>query len=106
PEFRITERWYFESLRQDYDPETNTLRRDTVPGFRRAPDWSAGAALTSKVHFTWTYPKSRKLQAVRHVLTPSAGLSYRPDQSTEISGPFGPNGTPGSYSPFDMGIYG
>jgi len=106
PEFRSTERWYFESLRQGYDPESNTLLRDTVPGFRRTADWNAGAVLTSKVHVTYTYPKSRKLQAVRHVLTPSAGLSYRPDQGTEITGPFGPNGTPGSYSPFDLGIYG
>ncbi len=105
PEFRITDRWYFRTLEQRLDPTDDVVVRDTVPGFARAPDWSVGATMTSKLYLTYTY-RGKWLKAIRHVLTPSAGLSYRPDQSTEITGPFGPSGTPGSYSPFDIGIYG
>jgi hypothetical protein len=33
-------------------------------------------------------------------------VSYQPDFSTEITGPYGTNGATGSYSPYDIGIYG
>jgi hypothetical protein len=105
PEFRITDRWYFRTIQQSLAPDTNLVIRDTIPGFARAPNWSLGATLTSKVFFMYTY-KGGPIKAIRHVLTPTAGLTFRPDQSTEITGPFGPNGTPGTYSPFDIGIFG
>lgn len=106
PEVRLTERWYFKTLELDYDAETNSTRRDTVSGFARAPDVSAGATLTSKVFFMYTYKDGSRIKAIRHVITPTAGFQYRPDQSTELTGPYGPNGNVVSYSPFDIGIYG
>ncbi len=106
PEFRVTDRWYFKTLEQSYDPETNAARRDTVSGFARATDWNAGATLTSKVYFMYTYKDGGRIKAIRHVLTPTAGFQYRPDQSTDITGPFGPDGSFITYSPFDIGVYG
>ncbi|MCW5898942.1 MAG: LPS-assembly protein LptD [Flavobacteriales bacterium] len=105
PEMRFTNRIYFDYLALALDPETNTTRRDTLPGLRGATDWSAGATLTSKVFFTYTY-RGGWLKAIRHVITPSAGFNYRPDTGTEITGPFGPDGGIITYSPFDIGIYG
>lgn len=105
PEFRMTDRLYFKYLEQRFDPEADAVVRDTLSGFRRAPDMSLGATLTSKVYFMYTY-RGGKLKAIRHVLTPSAGFSFRPDRGTDITGPFGPGGTITSYSPFDIGIYG
>lgn len=105
PEFRLTDRYYFKYLQQGYDPEADAVVRDTLNGFNRVPDWSLGATLTNKVYFMYSY-RSRTLKAIRHVLTPSAGLTYRPDQSTEITGPFGPDGSTITYSPYDIGIYG
>jgi hypothetical protein len=105
PEFRTTERWYFESLRQTYDAENQVLLRDTIPGMRRVGEWSAGANLTSKLYGMYTF-RGERIQAIRHVITPNVGFNYRPDLGTQIEGPYGPNGSPGSYSPFDIGIYG
>lgn len=105
PEFRFTDRWYLETLRKTYDTEANATVTDTVRGFRRAGEWSAGATLTSKLYGMYTF-RGRTLRAIRHTLTPSAGLSYRPDNSTRIEGPFGPQGALSSYSPFQIGIYG
>ncbi|MBL7963702.1 MAG: LPS-assembly protein LptD [Flavobacteriales bacterium] len=105
PEFRVTDRWYFESLRKTYDPVADSVITDTVPGFARAGDWSASAALTSKVYFLYTYGNGL-VKAVRHVITPSATFGYRPDFSTLQEGPFGPGGTTSSYSPFQNGIFG
>lgn len=105
PEFRVTERWYLETLRKTYDPETFTTTTDTVQGFARVGEWSAGANLTSKFYGMYTF-RGNRLKAIRHVLTPNVGFTYRPDGSTQVEGPFGVNGTPGNYSPFDIGIYG
>ena len=52
------------------------------------------------------YAYARIVRAIRHVITPTAGLNYLPDNSTQIEGPFGLNGAIGNYSPFDIGIYG
>ena len=107
PEFRVTDRWYLETLRQtafSTDDTTFTVR-DTVNGFRRAGEWSAGATLTSKLVGMYTF-YGDGIKAIRHIITPSVGLSYRPDNSTRIDGPFGIDGAAGSYSPFQIGIYG
>ncbi|MBL7981035.1 MAG: LPS-assembly protein LptD [Flavobacteriales bacterium] len=105
PEFRFTERWYTETLRKTYFPDADTTITDTVPGFSRVGEWGAGATLTSKLYGMYIF-RGERLKAIRHTLTPSVGLTYRPDQSTEVFGPYGPNGALGSYSPYDIGIYG
>jgi len=78
---------------------------DTVPRFAAPFEWSAGATLTSKIYGMYSF-RGRRIKAIRHVLTPSVGFNYRPDQSTQIEGPFGTNGSTTSYSPYDIGIYG
>ena len=105
PDFRATDRWYFETLRKTYVPDLDSTITDTVPGFRRAGDWSVGANLTSKLYGTFVFGGG-KLKAIRHVITPQAGVSYRPDFGTQVEGPFGTDGATSSYSPFDIGIYG
>lgn len=105
PEFRVTDRWYLETLRRTYLPEPDTVVTDTVSGFRRAGEWSAGATLTTKLYGMYTF-RGGTIKAIRHTITPNVGLSYRPDNSTRIEGPFGTNGSLGTYSPFQIGIYG
>lgn len=107
PDFRISERWYFRSVEKTTFTSADTIYTvtDTVPGFKRAEEWSTGATLTSKLYGMYSF-RSTNLQAIRHTITPSVGFNYRPDQSTQIEGPFGVNGALSNYSPFDIGIYG
>lgn len=107
PEVRITDRMYFDQLRRTLVDTGDTLYTvtDTISRFAAPFEWSAGVTLTSKVYGMYQF-RGGKVRAIRHVLTPSAGLSYRPDFSTRIEGPFGPGGATASYSPFDIGIYG
>ncbi|MCB9178378.1 MAG: LPS-assembly protein LptD [Flavobacteriales bacterium] len=107
PEIRLTDRMYFEQLRKTRvsTADTSYTVTDTVPRFAAPFEWSAGATLTSKIYGMYTF-RGRRIKAIRHVLTPSVGFNYRPDQSTQIEGPFGSNGSITSYSPYDIGIYG
>lgn len=105
PELRFTDRMYFDQLRKTYYPGSDTLITDTVPEFGAPFEWSAGASLTSKFYGMFTF-SGKKLKAIRHVITPTAGLSYTPGNDTRITGPFGSEGATSSYSPYDIGIYG
>lgn len=105
PEVRFTDRMYFEQLRKTYYAGADTLVTDTVPRFAAPFDWSAGATLTSKLYGMYSF-RGGKLKAIRHVITPTAGLSYTPGNDTRLTGPFGPAGEEATYNPFQIGIYG
>ena len=105
PEIRLTDRMYFENLRTQYDAGVDGAVSDTLPGFSAPFDWSAGATFTSKVYGMYQF-RGERLKAIRHVLTPSAGFSYRPDFGSQVD-VFRPDGTLlTTYSPYDIGIYG
>ncbi|MBK8707836.1 MAG: LPS-assembly protein LptD [Flavobacteriales bacterium] len=107
PEVRITDRMYFDQLRKTVFSDADTIYTvtDTVNKFAAPFEWSMGANLTTKIYGMYTF-RGKGVRAIRHVITPTAGLNYLPDNSTQIEGPFGVNGAIGNYSPFDIGIYG
>ena len=105
PEVRFTDRMTFRSLRKAYYASMDTVVTDTVPTFAAPFEWSAGAALTGKLYGMYTF-RGGRIKAIRHVLTPTAGINYSPGNDTRVSGPFGPGGTESSYLPYDIGIYG
>ncbi len=81
-----TERWYLQTIRNGLE---NTVQgyesvRDTIGGFRRAYDYSMSSGLSTKVY--GMYPKIGKVEAIRHVVTPSINFNYRPDFSDPMYG--------------------
>lgn len=105
-----TERWYLQSIRKGLDNEINGYVdvRDTVSGFRRAYDYSFSSGLSTKVY--GMYPKMGKIEAIRHVVTPSINFNYRPDFSDPKFGFYksyiDQNGRLSEYSIFDGAIFG
>ncbi len=105
PELTLTERWYFESVQQQYVAGEDTVVTSEVPGFVRNGDWIAAATLTSKLYGMYQF-KGGGLRAIRHVVTPSLRLSYRPDLDPTVD-VYAPDGSIAStYNPFQNGIYG
>jgi LptD protein len=106
PELRVTDRMYFTQLRKTALPgDTISTVTDTISRFAAPFEWNASVNFTSKIYGMYQF-RGNGIKAIRHVITPTAGFTYRPDQSTEITGPFGTNGATSSYSPFDIGLYG
>lgn len=105
-----TERWYLQTIRKGIDNEINGYidTRDTVSGFRRAYDYSFSTGLSTKVY--GRYPKMGKIDAIRHVVTPSINFNYRPDFSDPKFGFYksyiDQNGRLSEYSIFDGAIFG
>ncbi|WP_193372307.1 putative LPS assembly protein LptD [Pedobacter arcticus] len=79
-----SEKWYFQTIRKQYVARPtpmgtiDSVALDTIPGFRRASDYSVGGSLSTKIYGMVNFKKG-KLMAVRHVITPNVGFSYRPD---------------------------
>lgn len=105
PTISITDRWYFDYLRLSLDDDLNS-QRDTVSGFRNAPDLSMSVNANTRIYGTVITSKTGALRAIRHVITPSVGFSFRPDMGTEESGLFGDGGVPLTYNPYSIGIFG
>ncbi|MFY0625748.1 MAG: LPS-assembly protein LptD [Reichenbachiella sp.] len=78
PSFNYTEVWYPKELQYTYVAEEEGVRIDTLDGFSRAGWYSSGASVSTRLY--GFYPiGGKKIQAIRHVITPNVGFSYSPD---------------------------
>lgn len=90
PNVTYTERWYFERSEWGFvdslDGRAINQARvvDTTKGFYGVRDFSVNANLSTKLYGQWNYKGFVK--AIRHVMTPTVGFSYRPDFSTDFWG--------------------
>ena len=82
PSFTYTERWYTGAIKEAWDPAARrNVVVDTIGGFNRVYDYGASISADTKLYGMYTPWKmfGNKIQAIRHVFSPSISLSYRPD---------------------------
>ena len=113
PSFNYTERWYFKKVSQQWNEETHKVETlEPEYGFWRIYNYNASVSANTTIYGTYTAKKkTRKLQAVRHTLTPNIGFSYAPDFSRQKYGFYETvqTDTTGKfkvYSPFTDNAYG
>lgn len=113
PSFNYTERWYFKKVSQQWNNETKTVDTlDPEYGFWRIYNYNASVSANTTIYGTYTAKKKeRKLQAVRHTLTPNIGFAYSPDFSRQRYGFYETVQTDTTgrfkvYSPFTDNAYG
>jgi hypothetical protein len=93
-------------LEQSYNNELQRVITDTITRFARAGEYNLNTSFTTKIYGMYQYRKG-PVEAIRHVITPTLGLTYRPDFDTRKFGYFGDStGALSSYSPYQLGIYG
>ncbi len=118
-----TERWYLNTIERQWEwdddyfevtPQGDTLYgrvvTDTIPGFKAARDFSINTGIGTNIYGMHGF-KRGFLSAVRHVMRPNIGFSYRPDFADPFWGYFKEYHHPAydepvTYSIFDEGIYG
>lgn len=82
PSFTYTERWYTGAIKEAWDPiAKQNVVVDTINGFNRVYDYSTSISANTKLYGMYVPWKvfGNKVQAIRHVFSPSISLSYRPD---------------------------
>ncbi len=117
PSFTFTDRMYTNKVKRSWDKVAQEEVQDTIYGFNNVYNWSLSVSASSKLYGFWTPNRKLfgdKIQAIRHVFTPTISFSYAPDfsasrygywdtyQKTDADG----NVSLVSYSPYSDGIYG
>ena len=82
PSFNFTDRMYTNKVERSWDEASQTEKCDTIYGFNNVYNWNMSVGLSTKLY--GFYIPNRKLfgdkiQAVRHVFTPTVNFSYAPD---------------------------
>ena len=117
PTFSFTDRMYANKVMRSWDTEHQKEVCDTVYGFQNVYNWSASLSMSTKMYGFWI-PNRKvfgdKIQAIRHVITPTVSFSYAPDfgasrygywqtyQKTDADG----NVSLVEYSPYSQSLYG
>ncbi len=111
PQINYNERWYFDKIDREWNPELQQLEQDTVDGFYRLYDYSTSLSFSTILYGMYQFGANSKIQAIRHMMTPSISVSYTPDFGSPEYGYYknvqtDAQGTIRQYSPFETGIYG
>ncbi len=111
PAVSYTERWYLNRRNYFFDEERSPTSAlyDTVNGFFANRDFNTRADMTTKVYGLFRYRGF--VRAIRHVMTPSVGFSYKPDFSEEFWGYYqrvqnDTDGTIGTFNRYQGAVYG
>ena len=116
PSFNFTDRMYSSKVKKSWNDRTQTEKTDTIYGFNNVYNWSLNLGMSTKLYGRFI-PNRKifgdKVQAIRHVITPSISFSYAPDfgsrrygyydyyQKTDADG----NVSLVGYSPYQNGMY-
>jgi hypothetical protein len=114
PSISYNGRVYFSHINQtwvDTAGRKGYVRRDTVYGLSHDYDFSTSASTSTMIYGMFTLGKWSPVQAVRHVISPSVSLGWRPDFSDPMWGIYqrvkvDSTGRTQNYSPHQNGIYG
>jgi lipopolysaccharide assembly outer membrane protein LptD (OstA) len=104
PAVNYSESWYLQSIRKRFDADLQRPINDTVRGFAAARDINMTAQLRTMVYGMYQM-LGGPVKAVRHVMTPSLGLTYNPGL-TKNPAYIDQNGREIQYSIFEGSMYG
>lgn len=110
PSANYTERWYFKRTEKSWNEEGLNVDENTTNGMYAVRDFNTSLRFNTRFFGTYSF-KSEKIKALRHVVSPSISLTYRPDFSDEKWGYYDSNqidtlGNEQTYSYYSQGIFG
>ncbi|MBP5210571.1 MAG: LPS-assembly protein LptD [Bacteroidales bacterium] len=81
--------WFFRENIRSYDPEADKVISQMTGQFSTfgvTQSFSAGLSMSTRIYGTFNFNPKRKLQAIRHMITPSVSFSFRPEMGTPANG--------------------
>ena len=117
PSFNFTDRMYTNKVTKSWNRTTQKEVSDTTYGFHNIYNWDLSLSASTKLYGMFI-PNRKifgdKIQAIRHVITPSVSFSYAPDFGSSRYGYYSTyqrTNADGSvelvdYSPYSNGLYG
>lgn len=117
PSFNFTDRMYTNKVTRSWDKVAKKEVADTTYGFHNIYNWDFSLGASTKLYGMFIPNRKLfgdKIQAIRHVITPSVSFSYAPDFGTSRYGYYATyqrTNTDGTvdlveYSPYANSLYG
>ncbi|MBO5919300.1 MAG: LPS-assembly protein LptD [Bacteroidales bacterium] len=81
--------WYFSDCEKVYNSETQrveTVYSDPLSTFGITQNYSAAISLSTRLYGKFVFGKNRKVEAIRHMVTPSVSFGIQPDLATAANG--------------------
>lgn len=81
--------WFFRDSEARFDPETNSVVTEMgkqFSAFGATHTYSGGISMSTRVYGMFNFGKHHKVQAIRHVISPSVSLSFSPEKGTRFNG--------------------
>ena len=81
--------WFFRKTEKEYNPDSG--RVEDIKGkafgtFEATHNYSGSISMSTRLYGMFNFGKHRKLQAIRHVVTPSVSASFSPEKGTYFNG--------------------
>jgi hypothetical protein len=80
PSFNYDEYWYLQRLDYNWIKEKKALDIDTIQQFSRAYNYNSSVSFQTRLYGIF-FIKKAGIEALRHIVNPTIGFSYRPDLS-------------------------
>ncbi len=81
--------WYFRKQGREYNPETNTVETTDsgiMSAFGISQNFSGSLSASTRLYGMYNFGTHHRIQAIRHVITPSISFSASPEHGTHANG--------------------
>ncbi|MES2648361.1 MAG: putative LPS assembly protein LptD [Bacteroidota bacterium] len=83
PGISYQERWYGQQVLREWNEKNKKVDTITQKGFYTAREMSFSLSTSTAIFGTLNFKKAKNIQAIRHVIRPTMGLSYKPDMASK-----------------------
>jgi len=81
--------WFFRKSEAYFDPETNSVKTEMgkqFGTFGATHNYSGSVSMSTRLYGMYNFGKFHKVQALRHVISPSVSMSFSPEKGKAFNG--------------------
>lgn len=81
--------WFFRKSEAYFDPETNSVKTEMgkqFGTFGATHNYSGSLSMSTRIYGMYNFGKYHKIQALRHVVSPSVSMSFSPEKGKAFNG--------------------
>lgn len=81
--------WFFRKSEAYFDPETNSVKTEMgkqFGTFGATHNYSGSVSMSTRLYGMYDFGKFHKIQALRHVISPSVSMSFSPEKGKAFNG--------------------
>ena len=89
PSLSYGQNWFFRTTDYYYNPETDKVESKLSSQFSHfgiTQNYSGGISMSTRIYGMFNFGKYHRVQAIRHVVSPSLSLSLSPEKGTAANG--------------------